>query len=616
MRDYYCGQLDRRQLDKRVALCGWVHSRRDHGGVVFVDLRDRSGLVQLVFDPQQAAVFAQAAALRSEYVLRVTGLVRLRPEGTENPALGSGQIEVLVQEMDILNSARTPPFPLDEEVVHDDTRLQYRYIDLRRPGMQEMLRLRHQVCSQLRHFLDRQGFLEIETPILTRATPEGARDYLVASRTRPGTFFALPQSPQLFKQMLMIAGVDRYYQIARCFRDEDLRADRQPEFTQLDMELSFVDESALCALMEEMIRSLFHEVLDVRLPAPFPRLDCAEALERYGTDRPDLRNPLQLVEIGDLVCDESFQVFSTLAKAPGGRVAVLCLPGGGALSRREIDDYTSYVRELGAAGLAWIRVQSPEQGRAGLQSPILKFLSDAALEGIVARTRAGAGDLLLFGADRAGVVNAALGGLRDRLGRERGLLQGDWRPLWVTGFPLLEEAPDGAGGWQSVHHPFTAPSGDVQDLLARPGAIAARAYDLVVNGEELGGGSIRIHDAGMQRAVLRLLGMSDDLMEEKFGFFLEALEYGCPPHGGIAFGLDRLLMVMLDARSIRDVIAFPKTQTAACPLTGAPAPVTTRQLRELGIRLRQGASPRPEAAAGSGSPPADRHLPGTEQGTG
>ena len=585
MRSHYCGELNRGHIDQEIRLCGWVQRRRDHGGVIFIDLRDREGIAQVVFDPDRTEPFKIADSVRNEFVIQISGRLRLRPEGTANPDRPTGEVEVLGHSIEILNKAKTPPFQLDDEHVHDDIRLKYRYMDLRRPLMQRNLRLRARIVKILREFLDAHDFVDIETPMLTRATPEGARDYLAPSRTHPGNFFALPQSPQLYKQLLMMSGMDRYYQIARCFRDEDLRADRQPEFTQLDIEMSFMDEAGITRLMEAMIQTLFKKALGVQLPAPFPRLSYADAMRRYGSDRPDLRNPLVLTEISDLVRAVEFKVFSAPANRADGRVAALCLPAGGRLTRKEIDDYTAYVGRFGARGLAYIKVNDAAAGRGGLQSPILKFLTDEVIAGIMARAGAKTGDLIFFGADQNRIVNDALGALRHRLGHEQGLLTEKWAPVWIVDFPMFEYN-EGQRRWDPLHHPFTAPvTRDIDAIKRAPGEALSRAYDLVLNGIELGGGSLRIHDAGMQTAILRLLGIGAAEAEEKFGFLLRALDYGCPPHGGIAFGLDRIVMLMAGLDSIRDVIAFPKTQTASCPLTGAPAPVGPRQLREAGIKL-------------------------------
>ncbi len=552
--------------------------------------------MQVVYDPDRAEIFATAEQVRNEFVLRVRGRVRRRPAGTENRDLGTGEIEVLGLDLEILNRADTPPFQLDEDDASEELRLRHRYIDLRRPVMQQRIQLRARTTQALRRFLDSHGFLDIETPMLTKATPEGARDYLVPSRTHQGKFFALPQSPQLFKQLLMMSGMDRYYQIVRCFRDEDLRADRQPEFTQLDLEMSFMDEAEITGLMEEMIRGMFREVLAVELPDPFPRMTYQEAVRRYGSDRPDLRCPLELIDIADLLQEVEFKVFAGPAKDPKGRVVALHLPKGGELSRKEIDDYTKFVGIYGAKGLAYIKVNEAARGRDGLQSPILKFLPDAAVAGIMARTGAADGDLVFFGADKASVVNEALGALRVKLGQDLGLMAGDWRPVWVVDFPMFEW-DEGGNRWAALHHPFTAPKADQQALLQTdPGACLSRAYDMVLNGTEVGGGSIRIHRPEVQQQVFRLLGIGEEEAQEKFGFLLTALRYGCPPHGGLAFGLDRLVMLMAGATSIRDVMAFPKTQTAACPLTQAPSEVNPAQLRELSIRVR---TPQREATAAS-----------------
>ncbi len=587
MRTHYCGELNTAQLDQDVTLVGWAHRRRDHGGVIFIDLRDREGRVQVVFDPDTPETFATAERVRSEFVLQVRGRVRRRPEGTENPDLPTGEIEVLGLALDILNTAETPPFHLDDDTVSEEHRLRYRYIDLRRPEMLAHMRLRHEVTRELRRFLDDNGFLDMETPILTRATPEGARDYLVPSRTHPGEFFALPQSPQLFKQLLMMSGMDRYYQIVRCFRDEDLRADRQPEFTQLDIEMSFMDEDAIMNLMEEMIRGLFDKVLGVKLDNPFPRMSYQEAMRRFGSDRPDLRVPLELVDVGDLMQGVEFKVFSGPALDPKGRVAALRLPRGGGLTRKEIDDYTRFVGIYGAKGLAYIKVNDVAAGRDGLQSPILKFLPDEVIAEIMQRTGAEDGDLVFFGADKAHIVNEALGALRVRLGEDRGLMEDGWKPLWVVDFPMFEWDEDDER-WLSLHHPFTSPKEEHLELLeSDPGACHSRAYDMVLNGTEVGGGSMRIFRTQVQKRVFELLGISDEEAEDKFGFLLNALKYGCPPHGGLAFGLDRLVMLMAGASSIREVMAFPKTQTASCLLTNAPSEVPEAQLRELHIRLRK-----------------------------
>ena len=584
MRSHYCGQVDRSLSGEEIAVAGWVHRRRDHGGVIFVDLRDREGLLQVVFDPANEAMFADAERLRGEYVLAVSGRVRPRPEGTVNPNLPTGEVELAASRLTVLNRAKTPPFH-HEEHAGEDLRLRYRYLDLRREQMQRNLRTRHAVTRAIRSFLDGNGFVDLETPILTKPTPEGARDYLVPSRTQPGRFFALPQSPQLLKQLLMMSGFDRYYQIVKCFRDEDLRADRQPEFTQVDIETSFMDEEAIMKVMEDLIRGVFKTVLDVDLPDPLQRLTYREALQRYGTDAPDLRNPLVLTEVGDLLRGVEFRVFAGPAGDPGSRVAVLRVPGGADISRGAIDGYTELAGRHGAKGLAWIKVIDRAAGAAGLQSPILKFLPGEVVERVLDRAEAASGDIVFFGAGKARVVNDTLSAVRQRLGRDRDLIRDGWAPLWVVDFPLFEA--DGEGGWTSTHHPFTAPCADHPDALrADPGNTLSRAYDMVLNGTEIGGGSVRIHKPEIQSAVFELLGIDAAEAEEKFGFLLTALEFGCPPHGGIAFGLDRLLMLMLGTESIRDVIAFPKTQTASDPLTGAPSPANAAQLREVGIRLR------------------------------
>jgi aspartyl-tRNA synthetase len=587
MRSLYCGELNETHLDQEVTLCGWVHRRRDHGGVIFVDLRDHHGLVQIVFDPDRETTFATAERIRNEYVLQVKGRVRRRPEGTVNPDMPTGEVEVLGLELNVLNAAETPPFQLEDEDVHEETRLRYRYIDLRRPEMQEKIRLRARITHAMRSYLDAHGFIDIETPILTRSTPEGARDYLVPSRTHAGEFFALPQSPQLFKQLLMMSGMDRYYQIARCFRDEDLRADRQPEFTQLDIETSFMNEDEIMSITETMVRNLFKDVLDVSLPDPFPRMTYAESMQRFGTDRPDLRLSLELIDLGDVMQDVEFKVFAGPANDPDGRIAALRVPGGCEMSRKVIDEYTNYVGKYGARGLAYIKVNDVAGGRDGLQSPILKFLPDDVVAAIVSRTGVENGDLVFFGADKTSVVNESLGALRAKLGHDLGLAAGDWEPVWVVDFPMFEHDAK-TNRWMALHHPFTAPNvDDPAALTENPGTSLSRAYDMVLNGTELGGGSIRIHNTVMQEAVLKLLGIGDEEARDKFGFLLDALKHGCPPHGGIAFGLDRLVMLMTGAASIREVMAFPKTQTAACPLTQAPSSVATGQLIELGIHLRK-----------------------------
>ncbi|MEO7206696.1 MAG: aspartate--tRNA ligase [Steroidobacteraceae bacterium] len=585
MRTHYCGRVDETSIGKAVTVAGWAHRRRDHGGVIFVDLRDREGLLQIVFDPDKAEVFASAERVRNEFVLKVTGLVRARPPGTANAHLKSGQVEVLCQELEILNRSEPLPFQLDE-TVSEEVRLRFRYLDLRREEMRERLLLRHRITRAMRHYLDEAGFVDIETPMLSKATPEGARDYLVPSRTHAGKFFALPQSPQIYKQLLMISGFDRYYQIVRCFRDEDLRADRQPEFTQLDIETSFLDQAEIQRLMEGLIHHLFKQVLGVELPSPMPRMSYAEALRRYGSDKPDLRVPLELVDVADLVRGCDFKVFAGPAADPRGRVTALCVPQGGKLSRKEIDDYTAFVARYGAKGLAYIKVNELSKGREGLQSPILKFLSDSAVSGIMQRVAAKDGDLIFFGADSGKVVSDALGALRLKVGQDLKMVATAWRPLWVVDFPMFEWDED-AKRWQAMHHPFTSPANlDSAALAASPGEAIAKAYDMVLNGSEIGGGSVRIHNQELQSAVFDLLGISPQDARLKFGFLLDALKFGAPPHGGIAFGLDRLAMLMAGADSIREVIAFPKTQTAADLLMDAPTEVNEAQLRELHIRVR------------------------------
>jgi aspartyl-tRNA synthetase len=587
MRSHYCGKLDTALVGETVQLCGWASRRRDHGGVIFVDLRDRTGLAQVVFDPDNAAAFAIAEGVRSEFVLRVTGSVRKRPAGTENPHMPTGMVEVAVQTVEVLNKSEPLPFQLDDTDLGETVRLKYRYLDLRREGMRRNILLRHQLVKTLRRYLEDRDFVEIETPVLTKSTPEGARDYLVPSRTHPGHFFALPQSPQLFKQMLMVAGFERYYQVTRCFRDEDLRADRQPEFTQLDIETSFLDEDGIMLIMEDMMRSAFKAVLNVELPNPFPRMTYAESVRRYGVDRPDLRIPLELVDVGDLMKGVEFKVFSGPANNPDGRVAALRLPRGEKLSRKDIDDYTTYVANYGAKGLAYIKVNDIAKGREGLQSPILKFLPDAVIAAILQRCGATTGDLIFFGADSKKVVNDALGALRLKLGHDLKLLVGEWRPVWVVDFPMFEYDAE-AKRWVALHHPFTAPKVGEEDRVDMdPANALSRAYDMVLNGSEIGGGSVRIHREDVQEKVFALLGIGQAEARAKFGFLLDALKFGAPPHGGIAFGVDRIAAIMCGADSIRDVIAFPKTQKASCLLTEAPSVVEDTQLRDLHIKLRK-----------------------------
>jgi aspartyl-tRNA synthetase len=590
MRTHYCGFVDEKLTGQEVTVAGWVHRRRDHGGVIFVDLRDREGLLQVVFDPDSPEIFKEAERLRSEFVIRVKGLVRERPGSTANASLRSGKVELLARELEVLNRSEPLPFQLDDDV-SEEVRLKYRYLDLRREVMTKRLRLRHAITRAMRSYLDGNGFVDLETPMLTKATPEGARDYLVPSRTHPGKFFALPQSPQIFKQLLMMAGFDRYYQIVRCFRDEDLRADRQPEFTQLDIETSFLTQEDIMQLMEGLVRYLFKEVMGVSLPNPIPRMSYEEAMRRYGSDKPDLRNPLELVDVADLVKDCEFKVFAGPAKDPRGRVTALRVPAGAAMPRSQIDEYTAYVGRYGAKGLAYIKVNEVAKGRDGLQSPITKFLSDDAVKGILSRTGATDGDVIFFGADSAKVVSDALGALRLKVGQDQNLVASEWKPLWVTDFPMFEFDPE-AKRWAAMHHPFTSPvNDDPAALRADPEKALSKGYDMVLNGSEIGGGSVRIHRQEMQSTVFELLGIDAEEARLKFGFLLDALKFGAPPHGGIAFGLDRLSMLMAGADSIREVIAFPKTQTAADPLTDAPTPVSEAQLRELHIRVRQQTPP-------------------------
>ena len=585
MRSIYCGDVGAKEEGQEVTVAGWVHRRRDHGGVIFIDLRDREGLVQVVFNPEKKEIFTEAERIRSEYVLSVKGMVRIRPDGTKNPNMKTGEIEIIASELNTLNDSLTPPFHHDENA-SEEVRLKYRYLDLRRESMLHNLRLRHRVTQALREFLDKNGFVDIETPMLTRATPEGARDYIVPSRTHQGKFFALPQSPQIFKQLLMMSGFDRYYQIVRCFRDEDLRADRQPEFTQLDIEMSFVDQQSVMNKMQDLIRYVFDRVMNISLPEVFPVMSYSEAMRRFGSDKPDLRIPMELVDLSDIMKEVEFKVFSGPAKDKDGRVAALAVPGGSSLSRKEIDDYTSFVARYGAKGLAYIKIEDISKKKDGMQSPILKFLPDEVIDELVNRVDINDGDIIFFGADKENIVNDALGALRVRIGKDLNLLEEGWQPLWVTDFPMFEKDKN-SNNWTSLHHPFTAPSiDDAEELENNPGKVLSKAYDMVLNGSEIGGGSIRIHNKKMQAKVFQLLNISDAEAQEKFGFLLQALEYGCPPHGGIAFGLDRIIMLLSGAESIRDVTAFPKTQTASCPLTDAPGEVSSEQLKETGIRLR------------------------------
>ena len=592
MRTHFSGSLSTEVLDQTVTLCGWVHRRRDHGGVIFIDLRDREGIAQVVCDPDRPEVFATAESLRNEFCVRIVGRVRRRPEGTVNQNLASGAVEILATELEVLNPSVTPAFQLDDENLSETTRLTHRVLDLRRPQMQHNLMLRYRVAMAIRRYLDAQGFVDIETPMLTKSTPEGARDYLVPSRVHAGEFFALPQSPQLFKQLLMVAGFDRYYQITKCFRDEDLRADRQPEFTQVDCETSFLNEHEIRALFEEMIRQVFADNLQVKLPEVFPTMTYAQAMQDYGSDKPDLRIDLRLTELTPVMKDVEFKVFSEPANAKNGRVVALRVPGGAAMSRGEIDAYTEFVKIYGAKGLAWIKINDLAAGRDGLQSPIVKNIHDAALQAILTLTQAASGDILFFGADKAKVVNDAIGALRLKIGlsdfaKANGLFKPGWQPLWVVDFPMFEFDEDNQR-WAAVHHPFTAPKDGHEDLMdTDPGACLAKAYDMVLNGWELGGGSVRIHREEVQSKVFRALNIGPEEAQAKFGFLLDALRYGAPPHGGLAFGLDRLVTLMTGAESIRDVIAFPKTQRAQCLLTQAPSPADEKQLRELHIRLRE-----------------------------
>jgi len=585
MRSHYCGQVTEELIDQTVEISGWVHRRRDHGGVIFLDMRDREGLLQVVFDPDIPDVFGVAESVRNEFVLRITGRVRHRPDGTVNENMTTGKVEILGKTLEILNKSATPPFQIEDNDVSEEHRLRYRYVDLRRPEMYQKLKFRSEIIRYLRNYLDNHGFLDIETPMLTKATPEGARDYLVPSRTHDESFFALPQSPQIFKQLLMVSGFDRYYQIVRCFRDEDLRADRQPEFTQLDIETSFIDEDQIMSMMEEMLRDVFAKTMEIALPDPFPRMSYAEAMDRFGSDKPDMRIPLELVDVGDVMSKVEFKVFSGPATDPKGRVVALRLPKGCSLTRKEIDTYTKYVSIYGAKGLAYIKVNEVAKGRDGLQSPILKFLPDDVIETIMQRTDAEDGDLVFFGADKAKIVNESMGALRVKLGHDLEIIEHGWKPLWVVDFPMFEY-DEKAKRYTSLHHPFTSPKEeDLDKLESDPENCLSRAYDIVLNGSEIGGGSMRIYRPEVQKKVFKALGISDEEANDKFGFLLDALKYGCPPHGGLAFGMDRLVMLMTGAASIRDVMAFPKTQSASCLLTGAPSTVSSEQLKELKIRV-------------------------------